>query len=229
MEVLNPTNLNATIYPGPNSSNVLFTFSRRAFQSNATVQVLREYRRPDGTIVARERVQYESGQLASYDLEEPLTGAHGRAVIQPDPKNSRERIVLFEYAAGPNNSVRTAREPLRTDTLMNDMVGPFIETHWDTLLAGEAVRFRFLALARRETVGFKLVKQSESTWHGRPVVILKMEPSSWVIGQLIDPLLFTVEKDPPHRVLQYLGRTTPRIQIGDSWKDVDALTVFDWH
>jgi hypothetical protein len=228
MDFLEPKNLTTTIFPGPDSTNVLFTFRRQATLSNSTVRVLREYIRPDGTVTARERVRYESGQLVSCELEEPLTGARGRAVIQPDPKNPRERMVAFEYSAGENSSARTARETLRNDTLMNDMIGPYIETHWETLMEGRPVRFRFLALARRETVGFKLVKQSENTWRGKPVVILKMEPSSFIIGQLIDPLLFTVDKEPPHRVLQYLGRTTPRIQIGDSWRDVDALTIFDW-
>jgi hypothetical protein len=29
-------------------------------------------------------------------------------------------------------------------------------------------------------------------------------------------------------VLQYDGRTTPKLKDGSKWKDLDAATVFDW-
>jgi hypothetical protein len=55
-----------------------------------------------------------------------------------------------------------------------------------------------------------------------------MQPTSRLLSALVDPLYFTVEKSPPHRVLQYVGRTTPKKLAGDQWKDLDAVTVFDW-
>jgi hypothetical protein len=79
-----------------------------------------------------------------------------------------------------------------------------------------------------ETVGFAFRKDSETTWHGRKVIIVKMEPSSRIIAALVEPLFFTIESAPPHRVVQYVGRTTPKIQAGGKWKDLDAVTVFDW-
>ena len=55
-----------------------------------------------------------------------------------------------------------------------------------------------------------------------------MGATSVFVAQLVDPLFFTMEQAPPHHVLQYTGRTTPKIQIGAEWKDLDAVTVFDW-
>jgi hypothetical protein len=55
-----------------------------------------------------------------------------------------------------------------------------------------------------------------------------MEPTSPVISALVDPIHFTMQKAPPHRILQYVGRTTPKIQAGGKWRDLDAVTVFDW-
>jgi hypothetical protein len=37
-----------------------------------------------------------------------------------------------------------------------------------------------------------------------------------------------MEKNGQHRVLQYTGRTTPKIKFKSGWKDLDAVTVFDW-
>jgi len=55
-----------------------------------------------------------------------------------------------------------------------------------------------------------------------------MEASSSFVRMKVDPLLFTLEKAPPHRVLRYTGRTTPKTQVGGKGKDLDAVTVFDW-
>jgi hypothetical protein len=85
-----------------------------------------------------------------------------------------------------------------------------------------------IVVPRRETVGFTFLKQSETTWRGQEVVTVRMEATSAILGALVDPLFFTIQKAPPHRVLQYVGRTTPKIRAGGKWKDLDAVTVFDW-
>jgi hypothetical protein len=105
---------------------------------------------------------------------------------------------------------------------------PFLIDHWDALLRGDKVKCRYIVLPRKETVGFTFFKDSESTWRGHRVLLVKMQPSSTIIAALIDPLMFTIEMAPPHRVFQYAGRTTPKIQAGSKWKDLDAVTVFDW-
>jgi hypothetical protein len=122
--------------------------------------------------------------------------------------------------------VRT--EALADNTLIGDMVGPFLVSHWDALRRGERVKCRYIVLPRRETVGFTFVKAPESMQPGRDVLIVRMEASSPLLAALVDPLFFTIEQAPPHRVLQYVGRTTPQVQVGGKWKDLDAVTVFDW-
>jgi hypothetical protein len=73
------------------------------------------------------------------------------------------------------------------------------------------------------------VKESETTRNGKPVLRIKMEPTSFIIAQLVDPLYFVVEKHGAHRILQYLGRTTPVVKNGSKWKALDADTVFEWN
>ena len=75
---------------------------------------------------------------------------------------------------------------------------------------------------------FKFAKHAESTRNGKPVVVLKMSPSSFVIATFVNPIFVTMEKEGEHHVLQYDGRTTPKIKDGNKWKDLDAVTVFDW-
>ena len=72
------------------------------------------------------------------------------------------------------------------------------------------------------------MKTGESVQNGRPVEQIRMEPASVVVAPFVDPLIFTVEKDGPHHILSYIGRTTPRIQKGEAWKYLDAETVFNY-
>ena len=77
-------------------------------------------------------------------------------------------------------------------------------------------------------MGFTFTKDAASSWQGRQVLLIRMEASSRFIAALVNPLVFMIEQAPPHRVLQYVGRTTPKIQTGGKWKDLDGVTVFDW-
>src|SRR5436190_1758820 len=91
---------------------------------------------------------------------------------------------------------------------------------WSMTQAGSS---RFIAQSRLETVGFKLAKDGEVIWRGKPTIRLKMEPTNFVIAQIVDPLFFIVEKEGAHRILEYDGRTTPKMKRGKDWKDLDAV------
>ena len=140
-------------------------------------------------------------------------------------KDARRRL-LFDWTA--DGKKKTDSEAFVADTLVGDTIPYFIITHWNKLARGEAVNFRFIASSRLETVGFKLVKESEVDWRGTSAVRLRMEPSSVIIRQIVDPLFFTVEKDGAHRVLEYVGRITPKQRDGAKWKDLDARTIYAW-
>ena len=224
-----PKLLTGAIYAGSSEpSNLLFTFRRTADRTGSTVRVLREYQATNGAAAARERVTYEQGRLVSFEWESLQTGARGKATLQSEPQHSLKQKISFQYGRGPGSKTESKAEGPRKDVLINDMLPSFLVNHWEDLMKGESVKFRFIVLPRLETVGFKLVKDSESTWRGRPVVLIRMEPTSVIIARLVEPVHFTVEKGGSRRILQYVGRTTPMIRRGEKWEDLDAVTVFDW-
>ena len=210
---------------GSDRSQPLFTFKRTATREGARLNVLREYNYPDGKAAARERVVYEGDQLRSYELEELQIGANGKATLQPSPGASAAGTIRFEYT---QKRTATATEALRKDTLIADMVGPFLSSQWDRLLRGEEVKCRYIVVPRKETVGFAFVKTRQEIRRGKEVLIVKMEPSSAILSTLVDPLFFVIEKDGRHRVLEYSGRTTPKWGKDNKWRNLDAVTVFEW-
>ena len=218
-----PLLLTGTIYETSSGTNkILFTFRRTAVRSHNMVQVVRDFLYPNGSLAARESIVFERGELLSFQLEEKQTGARGGSSVTKDAK----RKLLFDWTA--DGKSKTDSEAFVADTLVGDMIPQFIIAHWKELARGDAVSFRFIASSRLETVGFKLVKESDVDWRGKPAVRLRMEPSSVIIRQLVDPLFFIVEKDGAHRVLEYVGRITPKQRDGTKWKDLDARTIYDW-
>lgn len=224
-----PKSLTAVIY-SPDRKTILFRFSRHLTRSGTELEAIREYTYPDGKLAARERVIYEGNDLRLCELEELQTGGFGRATIKPDPDSATKLRLYFEYAKNVASRANPSRnsENFEKNTLNNDMVGPFLVSHWDALMKGQDVKYRFMVIPRAETVGFRFVKESESQWQGKSIVTLKMEPTSPVIRALVTPLHFKVEKEGAHRVLEYSGRTTPKLKSGNKWEDIDAVTIFDW-
>ncbi len=209
------------------SNQPLFKFERVARRSGTTLKVERKFTYADGKPAAREHVVYEGDELVLYEVEDMQTGARGSASIRHGTGHSEKGTIEFEYGIGSDRP-KLHTESLREDTLIADMVGPFLVSHWDALWRGEKVKCRYIVVPRSETVGFTFVKDSESTWKGRRVMVVKMEASSRFIAALVSPLFFMLEEDAPHRVVEYVGRTTPKLQVGGKWKDLDAVTVFNW-
>jgi hypothetical protein len=222
-----PKYLTGAIY-APDAKRLLFKFKPVASRSGSTLKVQREFTYPDGKPAARERVVYEGNRLVLYELHELQIGAAGSARIRRAADNPPGSTVEFEYTKAPGSRPKASAEAARDNTLIADMVAPFLVSHWDALLRGEKVKCRYIVVPRRETVGFTFVKDSESTWQGRDVVIVRMEATSPFVATLVDPLFFTMEKAPPHHTLQYVGRATPKVLAGGGWKDLDAVMAFDW-
>jgi hypothetical protein len=226
-----PTLLTGTIYPKDASQRMaLFKFKRTATRSGSKLSVVREYAYPDGKPAAREHAVYQGDDLVSYTLEELQIGARGSANLQHEPGNPLKGTVVFEYAkeVSSGDKPKTSTETLRNDTLTSDMVAPFLASHWAELEGGQKVKCRYIVVPRRETVGFTFIKESETTYEGHKAAVIRMEATSPIIARLVDPLYFTIEKDNPHRVFQFKGRTTPKLRVGSAWEDLDATTVFDW-
>jgi hypothetical protein len=219
--------LTATIYAiGSGREKVLYTFRRTATRTNASVHVERRFLDTNGSVVAAETAVYESNRLVSLQVQEFKDRASGAVRIAPDPRDPARQQLYISYGHG---LVPPRGEPqnLPPDTLIDDTLYPFMLAHWDDLMRGDAVKFRFVSLEWERTFAFRLAKTAESVRDGRALVQLKMEPLSPFVARLVNPLIFTMEKDSPHRLLSYIGRTTPYIKKGKSWKHLDAETVFD--
>jgi hypothetical protein len=223
-----PALLTGTLYAiGSARTNLLFTFRRTATRSGSTVSVQRQFLGTNGAVAAEEDATYESGRLVSFQMREYQAQVSGVIQILPDPRDPARQNLILGYGPGLTPPPGSSQK-LPPDTVTDDNLYPFMMAHWDDLMQTNAVKFNFISLEKKRTFGFRFVKAAESVQDGRTVEQIRMEPVNIFVAHLIDPLLFTVERDGAHRILSYTGRTTPRIKKGKVWKYLDAETVFDW-
>jgi hypothetical protein len=221
---LQPVSLRGSIYARDLTNAALFTFRRTARLEGASVIATREYLTPTGTPAATETVRYEHDQLKRFVLEELQIHARGSATFEKMADG--KTIVAFEYETGEKRK-KTAIERQSGVVLINDTLPYFITGHWDELMKGESFAFRYAVIPRLETIGFTIRKMAQETSQ-RTVVEVEMRVTSWLLQKLVDPIVFTLETKPPHHIVQYKGRTTPKIRHGRAWEDLDAVTIFDW-
>jgi hypothetical protein len=223
-----PKLVTGTIYEsGSDQKKILFTFRRTATNSGPMLHVQCKYIRPDGFVAAVENVVYRTNQLVSYHLNEFQAGVWGDISVSPDPKKPGQKRIFINYCHAQDAGKKNG-QILKPDTLIGDQIYPFILDHWNALMHGDSVKFNFVSLDWQTTFGFQLVKQSEMTLHGVPMVRIKMEPTSFFIAPLVSPMYFIIEKNGAHRLAEYIGRITPRIKKRNSWKTLDADLVVDW-
>jgi hypothetical protein len=212
-----------TIYArGSNRKTILFKLSRTISHAGDHLNVSRDFTYPDGKIASREHVTYDGNNLVACDQEDLQMNAKGTAKVVRD--GNKTKLVL-QYTKG--GKTKTSTETYSPSTVNNDMFWPFLVAHYNEIVSGQAVKFRYIAFTRSETVGFEFTKERESVVNGTPVIIVKMSPSSSFIAAFVDPLIFTIEKAPAHRVLEYDGRTPLKIKQGEKFKELDAITVFE--
>ena len=96
-------------------------------------------------------------------------------------------------------------------------------------MSGAAVKFHFISLEQESAYDFQLTKVVEGSATNNPSTVrLKMTPTHALTAMMVAPLFFTLEREGEHRLLNYVGRTTPRLKKNKVWKYLDAETVLDW-
>jgi hypothetical protein len=91
------------------------------------------------------------------------------------------------------------------------------------LRAGGTLTLDLLVPSRLETVRFRVRWEGDTLLEGQPAAVMRMEPATWLIRQLVDPLHFFFATDAPHRLIEYRGRTALK---RDDGKPQDARVVY---
>ncbi len=198
-----------------NGKELLYQLDRKetTVQGKRTVEDI--FKDPKGNVVAVETFIYQGEDLKSYQSQHHQTEIDGKVTLDG-------KAVTFTLGS------KTWTEDFEPNVISKNQIVSYLHKNWDSLMTGETIPIRLLVVDRGETVGFKFFKIEEATVQDKKVVIVKMKPSSFVIAALVDPLIFTFEKDAFHKLLEVSGRVVPKKHVDNEWKDLDAVTVYQY-
>ncbi len=200
------------------TDELLFRGERQTRRDEGRVKVDTTYTLPDGTRVQRTESVYdnETLKLISHLMVDQRTGE--REEIQVDGDTVRVR---YREREGAEEEVETLKWDGKTAA--SAVLVPMMARNADKLASGEPLAFDLIVPSRLETIGFRLKKEAERQMEGKPVTVIRMEPQSWLIRKLVDPMYFYVTRETPHRLLEYQGRASLKTPDGS---DLDLRYVY---
>lgn len=106
-------------------------------------------------------------------------------------------------------------EDTRPGSLMPASVVPRIQREWKKLMQGEKVPFALMVPSRQDSVSFRVQLDRKKTAANKSRTVIRMDPDTWIIRQLVSALFFYFEDKPPHRLMEYRGRVSIKTRDGD--------------
>lgn len=206
-ELYDPTSLDRILYR--------IKKTERVFEDARIVRT--EYRELNGDLVAWDEVFYTNGKLVRFELGHPQADEFGSLNIDGD-------VLHFSYSHDgvEKRSVRKYRKPL----LVTDNIYPFIQQNFKTLDDGEKVRAYAAVLERRDVYAFQFQKVNDLDFKGKPASVIEMQIANKWLQIFVEPLRFTVDRNPPHHLLLYEGQVTPKRRKGNRWVSFDTQVVY---
>lgn len=134
-----------------------------------------EYRNPDGTVIARKSLDYSDS-------------LHAPEVVMRDLR--RDETTVVDMAP---------REDLVVDAGFDN----FVRSRWDTLVAGDTVRFSFRVVNIDRMLSMKARAQENDDCKDE-TLCLDVEVDSFFLGLLTDPIELTYARD-TRRLLRFRG------------------------
>lgn len=213
-------NFTSKIYDLKDRNKVLFTAVNEYEIKGDLKTYTSTFKDADGKVAAIETTTFAlkngSETLVSYIQDQKQLEALGKVEIVGDEAK-------FSYTR--DGKTKTATEKVSGDFVVGPSLVSFLKSNWEKIAKGETVKARFVVVDRLETVGFQYFKEKEKDVQGKPGVVVKMKPSSFLIAAIVDPLHFAFDKD-GQQLLELEGRTVVKIQKESKFKDFDGFTVY---
>ena len=213
-----PSQFTADVYD-LKGNDVKFKFEHKLETKGDTMVALNRYLSATGEELITERTEFKNEQLVSYQQSQKQTGGDGVIKIAGNK-------VVFTYKKSGDKE-KTDEEELTANFVTSPTLMEYMMKNFASLKMGDVHKIRFGVIDRRETIGFELRKDSETTFNGTKAVVIRMKPSSFVIAALVSPLYFTFD-EAGTRGLELRGRLPVKVKDGNSWADFDGRMVYKY-
>jgi hypothetical protein len=192
------------------SDKLLYKFERLEKKENNKLTIKGVYTDLKGSTLVTEEATFEDGKTTSLKVSQLQTKETSSIIVT-------EKKIVFTKGED------VEKEDIQKNFIVGMSTISFLEMHWNSILEGKTVSTRFGVWYRQDTVGFDFYKTSDKDG----ILEITMNPSSFFIKQLVDPLVFKFDKK-TKRIKEVIGRTSPKIEIDGKLKDLDARVVYKY-
>lgn len=173
-----------------------------------------DYIAADGSAIGRKTLSFESNPLIPVYRLELLGGRYIEGIERVDSSSVLAYRKEFSDSEIKRETI-SYTAPASADSGFHSL----IKANLADLVAGKKQRFGFIVAGALDQYKFRVRRDGESTFEGRPAVRLLAEPDTW-LRLLVDPL--DLVYDPANgQLLEYRGPTNLR--------DPQTLKGFDVH
>lgn len=199
-------------------NSLLYNMSSEITQNGDDMTRKNTFTSTSGDVAYVEEGTAKKGVIQKYTADQKQTGEKGEITV-----NGNEVKFIYTDTKGKK---KESKEKLESNFVVAPTLIPYLHAHWDELLAGKKIEIRYGVWFRNESVGFRMYKSKEVKYKDRPAIEVIMNPSAWIIRQLVDDLTFTFDLQ-TKQLVTLKGRVPPKKKSGDKWKDLDALTIYN--
>ncbi len=167
------------------------------------------YLRPDGRVFGDKRIDFRPSlfvpdfhtRLQTPDYEEGL-------------RRNGEAVELFRRKKA-GGKLQLKRVEVTKNSAADAGFHPYVQAHFEKLMAGDTVRFHFLSADFLMRVKFKAWRIADGRFEGRSVARFKVKVAS-LLGAFVDPLI--ISYDPETRFLhEFRGISNVKGPDGDAY------------
>lgn len=161
---------------------------------------------------------YEQGTLGLVSYVRKFVGSQEREGLEREGGQ-----FVMSYQDGKNAKPETEELTWKDGLVFAITVVPRIKQARKALKAGKEVTFDLIVPSRMNLYEFRLRQDKPVTINGQEMWVVRMEPDSFLIRQLIDPLYFYFTDNGSIDLVEYKGRTAVHDAAGNS---LDARVVY---
>lgn len=172
----------------------------------------------EGNVVVEQASVLRGAELVRDEIQQKQTGMKGLIELKDG------RVYFTKTVNGKDEA---ADEKLGKTLVSSANFQRFIATQMEALKKGDTIEMRYAVWSRKETVGFSVKKMAEEGIGESQIIQLKMSPTSFIIRQLVDPVIFKFNND-GSRLLEMNGRVQPFRKEGEKFQDLDAEVLYKY-
>ena len=169
---------------------------------------------PEGTPIQEVVGVFETDTLVpvSYTVNDQRSGQKETALREGDK-------VLMTALEKTGEKEKSGSVKYKEGMIIISSVVPFIQRNWEALAEGKELTFLLLAPVKQDYFQFRVVKDDGKgelkVKAPEGAMVIRMEADTWLIRKMVDPMYFVMDGQPPHRILEYHGRSSVKTDEGE--------------